>query len=217
MSDFKSRWVRREEGQPLPPNPFVSFGSSLPSGSGEKLAEIRTKKKEREEKLCPSGRARGISTADCSSSEQSNSAEKSPDPLGSPPTKLTKAPGEIPQTPIEQTDRTDKRVMPLPTEAAAILTELRPLEPAMPPDIQEAYDRGESVTFVKARGRWELYKVLEPPKNLSAEVRGLLLLYEMGKLPPRVQQRLDELFRGNPTDIYERLERAALFIEKEAA
>jgi hypothetical protein len=31
------------------------------------------------------------------------------------------------------------------------------LEPPMPPDIRAAYDRGASVTFSKARGRWELF------------------------------------------------------------
>lgn len=87
----------------------------------------------------------------------------------------------------------------------------------MPPNIQEAYDRGESVTFVKARGRWELYKVLEPPKDLSAGALGLLTLYELGELPQRVHRRLTELFTEQPKDIYERLEKAALFIEEQAA
>ncbi len=87
----------------------------------------------------------------------------------------------------------------------------------MPPDIQAAYDRGESVTFVKARGRWELYEALEPPTDLSAGALGLLTLYEAGELPQRVHRRLTELFTEQPKDIYERLEKAALFIEEQAA
>jgi hypothetical protein len=108
-----------------------------------------------------------------------------------------------------------------PVEPTRDNSSYRPLETedpqTMPPDIQAAYDRGESVTFVKARGRWELYKVLEPPKDLSDEVRGLLLLFEMGELPEQVQRRLAQLFTENPTDISERLERAALFMREKVA
>ncbi len=86
----------------------------------------------------------------------------------------------------------------------------------MPPDIAAAYDRGESVTFVRSRGRWELYKVLEPPVNLSDEVRGLLLLFEMGELPERINKRLTELFRDDPADIYERLEAAVAYLRTKA-
>ena len=40
----------------------------------------------------------------------------------------------------------------------------------------------------------------------------LLLRHELGDFPPRVRERLDELFRDNPADVVERLERAAAYL-----
>ena len=88
-------------------------------------------------------------------------------------------------------------------------------EPAMPPDIQAAYDRGESVIFSKERGRWELYKVLEPPVDLSDEALDLMDMYHQGELPEQVHEQLTELFTENPADIEERLETAALFVKQQ--
>ena len=103
------------------------------------------------------------------------------------------------------------------TPSAALLARAEKiLEPPMPPDIQAAYDRGESVTFSKLRGRWEVYKVLQPPVDLSDEARNLLLLYELGLLSPRVHEQLTELFTENPKDIDERLEKAGHFVNQQA-
>ena len=87
----------------------------------------------------------------------------------------------------------------------------------MPPDIQAAYNRDESVTFSKERGQWELYKLLEPPIVLSDEALELMDKYHLGKLPEPVYNRLTELFTENPQDIEARLETAAHFVKEQEA
>lgn len=87
-------------------------------------------------------------------------------------------------------------------------------EPPMPPKIEAAYERGESITFVRSRGCWELYEAPEPPVVLSDEVCSLLLRYDRGELPEQVYNRLTTLFHDNPPDIQERLSRAALFVKE---
>ena len=87
--------------------------------------------------------------------------------------------------------------------------------PSMPPEIEAAYDRGESVIFVKTRGCWELYNALQPPVYLSDEALNLLHRYDLGELPEWVHERLTELFAENPADIKERLEKAAHFLNQQ--
>ena len=40
----------------------------------------------------------------------------------------------------------------------------------------------------------------------------LLLRHELGDFPPRVRERLDEIFRTNPPDAMQRLEKAAEYL-----
>jgi hypothetical protein len=87
----------------------------------------------------------------------------------------------------------------------------------MPPEIQAAYDQGATVTFVKVLQRWEVYRPLEPPQDLSEDALNLMHNFELGLLPPRVQKRLAELFAANPPDIFERLEKAAAYEKAKAA
>lgn len=90
------------------------------------------------------------------------------------------------------------------------------LESPMPPDIRAAYDRGASVVFVRAHGRWELYKADTPPVVLAPAVLDLLADYEDNALPTRVQARLAELLSEPPEDIGERLTGAAAYVRGRA-
>lgn len=47
---------------------------------------------------------------------------------------------------------------------------------------------------------------------MTPAVIELLLRHELGDFEPRVRARLDEIFRTNPVDAVERLERAAAFL-----
>ena len=47
---------------------------------------------------------------------------------------------------------------------------------------------------------------------MTPAVIELLLRHELGDFPPRVRARLDEIFRTNPADAVERLERAAAYL-----
>jgi hypothetical protein len=52
-------------------------------------------------------------------------------------------------------------------------------------------------------------------ETLSDGVLELLFRYELGDFPEHVRARLDEIFRTNPEDAVERLERAAAFLNLE--
>jgi hypothetical protein len=57
---------------------------------------------------------------------------------------------------------------------------------------------------------------MSPPPNaadnLSDAVLELMFRYELGDFPPNVRERLDAIFRDNPDDAVERLERAAAYL-----
>ena len=90
MSEFKSRWKERKDGKSLPANPFVSFVSSIPSGSEEIKPLEQPRKKEKKEIPCPSGRARDNAGEKGSPDRTAASAEKSARPTDTQLTKLTK-------------------------------------------------------------------------------------------------------------------------------
>lgn len=51
--------------------------------------------------------------------------------------------------------------------------------------------------------------------TMSDRVLELLFRYELGDFPANVRARLETIFRENPEDAVERLERAAAFLELE--
>lgn len=50
------------------------------------------------------------------------------------------------------------------------------------------------------------------PDSISAAVTELLIRYELGHFEPRIRARLTQIFRENPLDALERIERAAAYI-----
>lgn len=50
------------------------------------------------------------------------------------------------------------------------------------------------------------------PPDLSPAVLELMIRYELGHFEPRIRARLAEIFRDDPPDALERLERAAEYI-----
>lgn len=62
---------------------------------------------------------------------------------------------------------------------------------------------------------WNAREATMSDSDLSDRVLELMFRYKLGDFPANVRARLEAIFRENPEDAIERLERAATFLELE--